>query len=74
MKTRSRRTLALGRGKALNARRFQEADRLRYPLERMRGGREFLATLRGLRGLDVTKAGRPRRPRNPLRLLRVPPA
>ncbi len=37
------------------ARRFDEDDRLRYPLQRMRVGREFLERLRDLDGISVEK-------------------
>ena len=37
------------------ARRFDEGDRFRYPLARMRVGREFLESLRALEGLDPEK-------------------
>jgi len=38
-----------------HARRCDEADRSRYPLVRMRVGRDFLASLRALESLDVGK-------------------
>jgi hypothetical protein len=37
------------------ARRFDEGTRAGYPLQRMRVGREFLARLRALEGIDVSK-------------------
>jgi predicted RNA-binding protein with RPS1 domain len=37
------------------ARRFDEGDRQRYPLQRMRVGREFLERLRRLEGVSVEK-------------------
>ncbi|HEX6885330.1 MAG TPA: S1 RNA-binding domain-containing protein [Planctomycetota bacterium] len=38
-----------------HARRFDEADRARYPLGRMRVGHEFMASLRQLEGLESDK-------------------
>ncbi len=37
------------------ARRFDEGSRATYPLQRMRVGREFLARLRALEGVDMAK-------------------
>jgi predicted RNA-binding protein with RPS1 domain len=37
------------------ARRFHEADRQRYPLQRMRVGRAFLESVRTCQGIDVAK-------------------
>lgn len=37
------------------ARKFDESDRLAFPLQRMRVGREFLARLRALEGVEVEK-------------------
>jgi hypothetical protein len=38
-----------------HARRFNESDRHRYPLRRMRVGREFLARLRAIDGVPIEK-------------------
>lgn len=37
------------------ARRFNEADRQRYPLQKMRVGQSFLESARNLHGIDITK-------------------
>jgi predicted RNA-binding protein with RPS1 domain len=37
------------------ARRFDEADRQRYPLQKMRVGRSFLESVRNLHGIDIDK-------------------
>ncbi len=41
--------------RAVYARTFDEADRIERPLQRMRVGREFLASVRDTQGIDVDK-------------------
>lgn len=48
-------TVFLAAVRVEHARRFDEADRLRYPLLRMRVGRAFLGRLRALEGIEVRK-------------------